>query len=156
MPLAALGLLVFRVTVPEPAGDVDAVLHNRTSLEDVTFASRLRNAHNVCVFAPSAVNLLTASTVDQLRRHVLARSTGVGRIAVLDPTATGAVALAARQLDDAVDYPLQTLPDAPATAVGVLGSMSSWRTAGRLECRFAPYNPGFSLVAVDPHTKHGC
>jgi hypothetical protein len=33
--------------------------------------------------------------------------------------------------------------------------MSRWPVAGRLEYRFLDYNPGFSLVAVDPSHKDG-
>jgi len=153
--LAALGLLVYRLTLPEPAGDADALLLSRTAFEETTFASRLRTARNVWIFAPSAANLLTASTADELRRTVLARSDGAVRIAVLDPAATSAVDLAARQLDDAVDFPMQKLREALATTESRLAAMSEWEVPGSLAVRYAAYSPGFSLVAVDPYEKHG-
>lgn len=153
--LAALGLLVFRVTLPESAGDVETVLRSRVAFDDVSLASRLRSAHTVCIFGPSAVNVLTPQTVDQLRSSVLAQRDGSVRIAVLDPSAADVLAMAAEQLDDAVDYPIQTLPDALDRTVVLLRSMATWKVAGRFEHRFARYNPGFSLVAVDPHEKHG-
>ena len=153
--LAALGLLVYRITLPEGHGDIDGVLLSRSAFDDVTFASRLRTARNVWIFAPSAANLLTASTADELRRTVLARADGAVRVAVLDPSAKAAVDLAARQLDDAVDFPMQKLHDALPTTVSRLASMSGWDVPGNLDVRYAAYSPGFSLVAVDPYEKHG-
>lgn len=153
--LAALSLLVYRITLPAAVGSLDEVLQDRSAFDEATFASRLKSASAVWVFAPSAVNLLTAATADALRRTVLARSDGLVRIVVLDPTATVAVELAGRQLDDTVDYPVQVLPEALATTDARLRSIARWQTTGRFQHRYAAYNPGFSLVAIDTHTKHG-
>jgi hypothetical protein len=153
--LAALSLLVYRITLPDAVGNLDAVLQDRSAFEDTTFASRLKPASVVWVFAPSAANLLTASAVDDLRRTVLVRPDGLVRVVVLDPAATAAVELAARQLDDTIDYPVQVLAEALATMEARLRSIAQWSTAGRFEHRYAAFNPGFSLVAIDPHAKHG-
>lgn len=154
--LAALSLLVFRITLPEEGGPrVDDLLHGRAAFADVAFGSRLRSARVVWVLAPSAVNLLTAATADELRRTVLARPDGVVRIAVLDPSADAAVGLAARQLDDADEHPLQNLRDALRTTTTRLRSMAAWSVAGTFEYRFVPYNPGFSIVAIDPAARGG-
>jgi hypothetical protein len=153
--LAALGLLVYRVTLPDGAGDVDEVLQSRLAFADITFGSRLKRAKVVWVFAPSAINLLTSSTADDLRRTVLARPDGSVRVAVLDPEATAAVALASRQLDDSVDFAIQDLPEELGATVSRLRAIAGWKTEGHLDYRFASFNPGFSLVAVDPHERHG-
>ena len=153
--LAALGLLVYRETSPEEVSNLDAFLHSRVIFDDTTFGSRLRTAKAVWVFAPSAVNLLTGATADDLRRTVLAQPDGVVRIAVLDPKATAAVELAAQQLDGKVDFQVHDLPQALDSTLARLRSVSAWETQGSLEYRFAAFNPGFSLVAVDPYEKTG-
>lgn len=153
--LGALSLLVHRITVPDAVGDLDDVFRDRSHFSTATFASRLDSASVVWVFAPSAVNLLTATTADDLRRTVLARADGLLRVVILDPSATAAVELASRQLDDTVDYPVQVLPQALAETDGRLRSIAEWPTPGRFERRYAGFNPGFSLVAIDPHARDG-
>lgn len=153
--LAALGLLVFQITVPDSVGGYDDLLNDRTAFDDTTFASRVKGASRVWVFAPTAVNLLTDSTADDLRRTILAKPDGLVRIAVLDPSSEAAVQLASRQLDDATDFPIQNLSDGLSTTVARLQTMARWSTPGLFEYMYVGYNPGFSLVAVDPHTRHG-
>jgi hypothetical protein len=152
--LAALGLLVYRLADPVEAVDVDRVLHTRSAFADVPFAGRIRNAEVLWVYGPSAVNLITA-TMDDLRRTVLARPNGVVHIVVLDPDEKAAMALASRQLDERVEFPTQELPDALGRAMERLERLAGWKTRGRVEHRFAPFNPGFSLVAIDPRGKDG-
>ena len=153
--LAALGLLVYRITLPDAPGDFDAVLRSRIAFEDTTFVSRLRTARTVWVFGPSAVNLLSGSMANELRRTVLSRNDGSVHVAVLDPAAAEAVALAARHLDEALDYPTKKLPQALADTVEQLANVASWDTPGTFEYRLADFNPGFSLVAVDPRSRQG-
>lgn len=153
--LAALGLLVYRLADPVEVVDVDRVLQSRVAFGDVSFGSRIRNAREVWMYGPSMVNLLTAATTDDLRRTVLARPDGVLRIAVLDPGETAAVALATRQLDETADFQMEAMPDALGRTVARLEQIASWATHGQLERRFVPFNPGFSLIAIDPHTKDG-
>src|SRR5262249_20687079 len=144
--LAALALLVYQVTIPrDDEGRADRLLHSRVAFDDATIGSRFKTAKVVWVFAPSGVNLLTGATPDALRRTVLARQDGAVRVVVLDPDATEAVALAARQLDDADQHPIQNMRGGLATTVALLQSMAAWTTAGRFEYRLAPFNPGFSL-----------
>jgi hypothetical protein len=152
--LAALGLLVYRLADPVEAVDLDRVLHSRIAFDDVPFAARIRNAEVLWVYGPSAVNLIS-SIMNDLRRTVLARPNGVVRIVVLDPDDATAVALATRQLDERVEFPTQEMPDALGRTVERLERLAGWETAGRIEHRFAPFNPGFSVVAIDPHGKDG-
>jgi hypothetical protein len=153
--LAALSVLTYQVTVPDRAGDLDEVLHNRTSFDETTFVSRLRGAREVWVLAPSAINLLTVDTADTLRKTVLARGDGIVQVLVLDPGADEAVALASRQLDDATDYPGVDLPRAVQATADRLARMATWPVAGTFEHRHMTFNPGFSIVAIDPHGRDG-
>jgi len=153
--LAALAILVYRITLPEARGDVDAVLQSRVAFNDTTFASRLRSARTLWVFGPSAINVLGGSTGNELRRTILARADGMVRVAVLDPDAPEAVALAARQLDEALDYPMKSLAASLADAVLQLDTIAAWDTPGSFEYRFAGFNPGFSLIGIDPESRDG-
>jgi hypothetical protein len=153
--LAALGILVYRVTLPEPVGDADAILRSRAAFADTTLSSRFRQARTLWVFGPSAVHLLSGSTGTDLRQTILAQPDGSVKVAVLDPAAPAVVALAARHLDDGLDFGMKALPEALAETVALLERIAGWDTAGAFEYRYAPVNPGFSLVAIDPEERHG-
>ncbi|HEY8548196.1 MAG TPA: hypothetical protein VIL36_24225, partial [Acidimicrobiales bacterium] len=90
-----------------------------------------------------------------LRQTILARPEGRVQVAVLDPAAPDLVRLAARHLDDGLDYGMKTLPEALTETVALLEKLAGWDTPGTVEYRFAPVNPGFSLVAIDPKERHG-
>ena len=153
--LGALALLTYHGTRPAPLVDLDDVLHNRSAFDEVPFASRLQDAREVWVVAPTAVALLTNDTIRHLRNHVLGHRDGLVRVLVLDPERPEAVALAHEQLDEAVDYPALDVPDGLAATVSLLDVMAGWDVAGRVEHRFARYNPGFSMVAINPHGQGG-
>lgn len=154
--LAGVGLLVYRVTIPDQsAGTADELLHDRASFDGVPFSSRLDGAREVWIFGPSAVNLLSPQHCAALRANVLARPDGVVRIIVLDPAQEAGVQLAVRQLDDAVDYPVQTLRPSLDATLHQLQLMSSWNVPGNLQYRLLDFNPGFSLVVVDPGARRG-
>jgi len=138
--------------VTEPAPDL---LHDRSVFEQRPLSETFANARDVRVYAPSAVNLLSAETCDVLRRTVLARRNGSVRVVVLDPEEKDALRLAARQLDDSVEFPVQRLPASLESTLERLELMSRWTTNGSFEYRLLPYNPGFSLVLLDPETSHG-
>lgn len=154
--LAALAVLVHRLTLPDARPDADAVLLSRVAFDDTTLVSRLREARSVWVFGPSVISLLGGSTAAELRRTVLARADGLVRVAVLDPTAAEAVALASRQLDDGLDFTTtRRLPEALEDTVALLDTIAGWPTPGRFEHRLVGFNPGFSVVAFDPEERHG-
>jgi hypothetical protein len=154
--LASLGLLVYRLTVPDPADcTVDDLLDDRTAFDAVPLPARLRDAQEVWIFAPSAVNLLSESTCQLLRGTVLRRPDGVVRVVVLDPAETAAVEIASRQLDDALEFPIQRLPECLDTTVARLSTIEGWAVNGSFEHRKIGYNPGFSLVVIDPSTRGG-
>jgi hypothetical protein len=155
--LAALGLLVLRITIPETAPDasLDDLLRDRFAFDAVPLADRLRDAREVWIFAPSGVNLLTAHHCELLRGGPLSRSGGVVRVVVLDPSRDAAIDLATRQLDDSLDYPTQKFRASLEATIGKLEAITSWLVPGSFQYRLLGYNPGFSLVAIDPSTRGG-
>lgn len=153
--LAALGLLTYQLALPDGAGDLDTVLHSRAVFDDTTFSSRLLRATEVWVYGPSAVNLLTADAADVLRTRVLSQPAGTVRVVVLDRSQREAMAIAARQLDESLDFQSIDLARALEVTVDRLEKIGAWTVAGTFEYRFAPFNPGFSIVALDPKSKNG-
>lgn len=155
--LAALGLLVLRISVPEtaPEASLDELLLDRFAFDAVPLAERFKDAREVWIFAPSAINLLSSHNCELLRAGPLSRSGGIVRVVVLDPSGATAVDLATRQLDDALTYPTQQFPAALAATVGKLEAMAHWPVAGSFQYRMLAYNPGFSLVAIDPSARGG-
>jgi hypothetical protein len=153
--LAGVGLLVYRITVPERNSGADDVLNDRAAFEDRPLLARFRAAHEVWVFAPSAVNLLAPHHCDALRTTVLSDPGGVVRIVVLDPTHDGAVELAVRQLDDSLDQPLQLFRTSLDATIQQLRRLAARPLKGSFEYRLLDYNPGFSLVAFDPGSQDG-
>lgn len=154
--LVGVGVLVFRVTLPDHyEGSADDVLKDRSAFEDKPFSARLRKASEVWVFAPTAINLLAPQNCDTIRTTVLANPDGVVRVVVLDPAAETAVQFATQQLDDSLDYPSQLFSSSLEATVRPLQRIAAWQERGSFEYRPAGYSPGFSLVAIDPGTRHG-
>ncbi|WP_143220860.1 hypothetical protein [Actinomadura sp. CNU-125] len=154
--LAALAALVYRSTLPGPSRSAaETLLGDRNSLTDLDVAGRLRRARTVWLYAPSGVNFLTPERCDALRTGVLARPDGKVRIVVLDPEEEAAVAMATWQLDDSRFFPLQYLRPSLTTVLDRLRAMRSWRVAGAFRYRLLAYNPGFSLLVIDPEAGDG-
>jgi hypothetical protein len=154
--LIGVGVLVFRVTLPDHYdGSADDVLKDRTAFEDKPLSARLREASELWIFAPSAINLLPPQNCDTIRTTILAKSEGVVRVAVLDPAAETAVQFATRQLDDSLDAPSEVFRSSLDATVGQLQRMAAWQERGSFQYRLAAYSPGFSLVAIDPGARHG-
>jgi hypothetical protein len=152
--LAGVGILVLRITIPETQeSSIDDLLGDRSAFETKPLSDRLKDAREICIFAPTAINVLSASS-DLLRRGVLNKPDGKLRVVVLNPSNDAAVQLATRQLDS-VDYPFQDVGATLQTTVRLLGLMSSWQVHGSFEYRFLDYNPGFSLVITDPVGSQG-
>jgi hypothetical protein len=90
--LVGVWVLVFRVTLPDHyESAADDILKDRSSFEDKPFSARLREASELWVFAPSAINLLAPQNCDTIRTTILANPDGVVRVVVLDPAAEAAV-----------------------------------------------------------------
>lgn len=154
--LGGVGVLVLRITIPDKnAGSFDQLLNDRFVFDKSPFAERIREASEVWVFAPTAINLLSAHNCELMRNKVLSKPDGMLRVVVLNPSDSQIVQLAVRQLDDSLDYPIQDFRDSLATTERQLRAMSSWKVRGSFNYRLLDYNPGFSLVAVDPATRDG-
>jgi hypothetical protein len=153
---AGVGILVWKVTVPGPlTGNVDELLKNRSAFDESPLSERFKNATEVCIFAPSAVNILSAHNCELLRTGILNKPDGVVRVVVLNPANESAVQLATRQLDDSLDYPLQDFRASLQATIRQLSRMSSWQIVGSFDYRLLDYNPGFSLVSIDPTVRNG-
>lgn len=138
-----------------PGSTIDYLLADRFAFDGNPLPDRLKNAKEIWIFAPSAVNLLSAHTCELLRTGPLSRPGGVIRVVVLDPTEKAAVQLATRQLDDSLDYPIQDFTASLQTTMNLLRAMASWHINSSFEYRLLDYNPGFSLVAIDPNSRNG-
>jgi hypothetical protein len=154
--LAGVGVLVWRITIPERlTGNMDDLLNDRLTFDRLPLSERLRDAKEVCIFAPSAINILSAQNCELLRTGILNRPDGIVRVVVLDPENESVVQLATRQLDDSLDYPLQDFRASLQATVRQLGIMASWHLKGSFDHRIFDYNPGFSLVCIDPTSRKG-
>lgn len=153
---AGMGLLVYRIAVPDHGvTSLDTVLCDRSAFDEEPLSMRLRTARELWIFAPSGVNILAPPHCDAFRRDVLARPDGVVRVVVLDGAQEDAIDLAVQQLDDSVDYPTQRFRPSLSAVLDQLKTMAGWRVAGSFDYRLLGYNPGFSLVAIDPGELHG-
>lgn len=154
--LAALAALVYRSTLPGPSmSAAETMLGDRNSLAELDVAGRLRRARTVWLYAPSGVNFLTPERCEALRTGVLARRDGRVRIVVLDPEREAAVAMATWQLDDSRFFPLQYMGPSLRAVLDRLRAMRGWHVAGAFRYRLLAYNPGFSLLIIDPEAGDG-
>ena len=154
--LAGVGILVLRITIPDAAaGTIDELLNDRFAFDSKPLSGRLENVAELWLFAPTAANILSAHNCELLRTGILSKPDGVVRVVVLDPANEAAVQLATRQLDDSLDYPVQDFRDSLQATTGQLRTMASWQVRGSFDYRFLNYNPGFSLVAIDPTNRNG-
>jgi len=154
--LAGIFILVLRITVPERlAGTLDDLLNDRFAFDRSPLSERLKDAKEVYIFAPSAVNILSAYNCELLRTGVLNRLDGIVRVVVLDLQNESVVQLATRQLDYSLDYPIQDFRASLQATMRQLGIMASWHNKGNFDYRILNYNPGFSLVSIDPTSRKG-
>jgi hypothetical protein len=154
--LGGVGLLVLRITIPDTrAGSADELLNDRFAFDKTPFAGRVEDASEVWVFAPAGVNILSAHNCELMRNKVLAKPDGMLRVVILDPSNEQAIQLAVRQLDDSLDYPIQDFRDSLATTERQLRAMHMWKVNGSFDYKLLDYNPGFSIVAVDPTSRNG-
>ncbi|WP_116022732.1 hypothetical protein [Thermomonospora umbrina] len=145
--IGGIGLLVYRATVPPPREPVAPVYADRGRFTREPIAARLSTAREVWLFAPSGKNFLSSEHCAMLAR-VLRRPDAVVRCVLLDPGRTEAVGIAAAQLR--CERTMEPLPAALASGLARLRTISDWDLPGRFSCRLLGYNPGFSLLALDP------
>jgi hypothetical protein len=140
---AALVVLLFRTTTPQKKEvDLDNVLLDRQSYTPLR--EFVQGAHVVWVYGPSAVNVLRESAT--FKREVIERG-GEVRVLLQDPGEAASMAILRQQLDpnNNLDHDIQ----------GSLFTLTKMREWGEVEYRLLPYNPGFSLLVIDPDGKDG-
>jgi hypothetical protein len=153
---AGLGLLVYRLTLPElTSGEPGSTVGDRTALEATSFTERLQGVRELWVYGPSAVNFLSPSHTEALRKMVLDKPDGLLRVVVLDPSVRESMDIAVKQLDESELYGTQRLQDALNRSIAQLAEMEQWSLPGKVEHRYLPYNPGFSLVVINPNSREG-
>ncbi|GAA4470825.1 hypothetical protein [Phytohabitans houttuyneae] len=147
---AGLGFLLLRVAF---ANHREERFLDRSDYDRNPITGDLRAAKDVWIFAPVASNFLTEERCDILRQGPLAKGDGTVRIVVLkqfdpdDPIS--------EQLDALLDYPVQTAADSLRETRARLASMAQWTVTGTFAFGEIPFNPGFSIVAVNPHSAGG-
>jgi hypothetical protein len=140
---AALVVLLFRTTTPvRKEIDLDNVLLDRQSYTPLR--DFVQGAHTVWVYGPSAVNVLRESAT--FKREVIDRG-GEVRVLLQDPGESANMEILRQQLDpnNNLDHDIQ----------GSLFTLEKMRAWGKVEYRLLPYNPGFSLLVIDPDGKDG-
>ncbi|MCC6803664.1 MAG: hypothetical protein IT319_12345 [Anaerolineae bacterium] len=140
---AALIVLLFRTTAPQKKEiDLDNVLLDRQSYTPLR--EFIQGAHVVWVYGPSAVNVLRESAA--FKREVIDRG-GEVRALLQDPAENSSMAILRQQLDpnNNLDHDIQ----------GSLFTLAKMRDWGKVDYRLLPYNPGFSLLIIDPDGKDG-
>jgi hypothetical protein len=144
--LAALGLLVFKLTEPEAREiDLDQVLKDRQGYG--SFGDFIHGGKVLWVYGPSAVNVLTNPST--LENKIL-NNGGEIRVILQDPTVETSIEILKQQLDNTTAH---LLPDDIKRSVAVLETMIA--RGSRIQYRFLSYSPGYSLAAVDPDGRDG-
>lgn len=153
--MAGVGLLVYNMTIPE-GGDtrrLDDFLNDRSSFTPLP--ERLKNAKTLWIYAPSAINILNEVNTQAIQRQILSHPEGNLRVMIQDPEKTQEVARLKKQLDENVKYQMQDLPGAIQDTLKLLGKMTKWEKRGLFEYRLLAFNPGFSMIVIDPDKKTG-
>lgn len=152
--LAALALLVFNLTVPDyRAADLDQVLQDRSAYP--RFGDRIKGKRTLWIYAASAVNVLSGENLQAIREEILNYKDGELRVIIQDPQQKAAMEILKQQLDDSVDYPVQHMDTSIAETLKRLKTIKSWKCPGTFKYALLPYNPGFSLLVIDPHRNSG-
>ncbi len=154
--LAGMGLLVYNITVPsadEGPGCLDDYLNDRADFQPLP--ERLKNARTLWIYGPSAINILNDGNLRAIQDNVLAHKDGDLRVMIQNPEEDKEVARLVKQLDENVQFQRQDLRKAIQDSLEILGFMSGWPVAGRFEYRLLDFNPGFSLVVIDPFKPTG-
>lgn len=144
--LAALGLLVYKTTLPEKRPlDLDTVLQDRQGYG--SFRSFIKGGRVMWVYGASAVNVLRNAA--EIKQEILDRG-GEVRFLLQDPDNEASMGILRQQLDQ-----VHNLDDDIRTSLSALKNMASWKTSGKLEYALVDYSPGFSITIIDPDGKDG-
>ncbi|MEU4400691.1 hypothetical protein ACIQH6_21750 [Micromonospora orduensis] len=147
---AGLGFLLLRLAFANHREDR---FLDRSDYDRNPVTEDLRTARDVWIFAPVGSNFLTEERCDVLRRGPLARPDGTVRVVVLREFDAGDPI--SEQLDALLDFPVQRAADSLRETRARLASMRQWTVQGTFAWGEIGFNPGFSLVAVNPHAAGG-
>lgn len=141
--LLAVTFLAFRTTIDlqRAAPKLEEVLRDRKALG--TFSQVLPDGGELWVYGPTAVTVLVNAA--EIRRKVLERG-GQVRILVQDPDSE-AISFTRAQLDANLDF-----DHILRSSISTLRKMRSW---GDCQHRLLAFNPGFSLVIINPTKRDG-
>ena len=135
---AGMVVLLFRETAPPSKEvDLDSVLHTRQTYKPLR--EFLQGAKTVWICGPSNYNVLRDAA---LQREVLDRG-GEVRVLLQDPEAESSMAILRQQLD-----PTSDLDHDIHGALLLLDKMRA--NNGKADYKMLPYNPGFSMLIVNP------
>jgi hypothetical protein len=152
--IAALGVLVFNISVPkEGVANLDAYLNDRANFPPLK--ERLQNARSLCIYAPSASNIFRGDNLNVIRDMILSRKDGTVRVIILDQRETASVEIAVRQLDTNTSMQIQNLPDELEATLKQMRRVKALKLEGSFDYRVIDFNPGFSLVVIDPDKQSG-
>jgi hypothetical protein len=147
---AGLGFLLLRAALANHSEDR---FLDRTDYDRNPVAEDLKRARVVWVFAPVGSNFLTEERCELLRLGPLAKKEGAVRVVVLKQFDPGdAISV---QLDALLDFPVKPASQSLKETRARLATMAGWQVDGSFGYRDIPFNPGFSLVAVNPLESGG-
>lgn len=143
--IAALVVLIYRESrQTDKSLDLDSVLQDRTGY--TPFREFVRGAREVWVYGASGVNALKGDS--GLVSEVLDKG-GKVRALIQDPAQTESIAILRQQLDKLNDLEIDL-----QSVLYTLRRVQAERSAA-FEYRLLPYNPGFSLIIVNPNSRNG-
>jgi hypothetical protein len=145
-----LGILLLRSAL---ANHREERFLDRSAYDRNPITEELRRARDVWIFAPIGSNFLTDERCDVLRRGPLAKDDGTVRVVVLKEFDPGDPI--SEQLDALLDYPVHKAADSLRVTRARLAGMAQWQVNGTFAYGDVGFNPGFSLVAVNPHSAGG-
>jgi hypothetical protein len=151
--LAAIGILMLRSTVLLRPQRREDVLLDRSAYEEHPISRIFEGSREIWIFAPIGSNLLTDERCESLRKGPLSSRGGVVRVILLAPLQADDAQTV--QLDGLLDRPIQSPASALQETYARLSRMSQWGMEGKLLVRGIAFNPGFSLVAIDPNDSDG-
>lgn len=147
---AAIGFLLLRIAL---ADHREERFLDRSAYDRRPITADLRTAKDVWIFAPVGTNFLTEERCTLLRRGPLAREDGSVRVVVLRPFDPGDPI--SEQLDALLDHPLQSAASSLRETQARLKAMTEWQVNGTFGYGQIAFNPGFSIVAINPQSADG-
>jgi hypothetical protein len=138
--LAALSLLVFKSSAPPSViPNLEEVLQDRHSFG--AFHDLIDGARSLYIYAPTAANVLREAPY--IIREILEKG-GEVRVIVQDPDKAAGMEL----LDGMLDKTGNLKRDIEGS-LDFLERMKVRSTSGKMDYRFLPFSPGFSIVIID-------